>query len=185
MANYLDSMSISADKELLLDPKSKSLLNPRYFTLFQSHKYRTEFDKMRPDLGLHDSYVWQDKFATAEKVLLELYLIQVRNVTGFNNRFGARYIEMVRETSRQIRTMNNTRHQLVEGSRVGELAEVQAKVNLYERMMDKVRKYEMMYPLTEAGFEKSARRSVVDVKARQNAVKERLLREMGVDFSLI
>lgn len=185
MPNYLDDSTVPMDKELVLDTKSQTIYDPRYFTQFQKLKYAPVFDKMRPDLGRDASYEWTEKFLRAEEVINELVQLQARNYETFVTRFGDRYRDMIAETAEQLRTLNETKLQINMGVRVGSYEEVQMKVNFYDKIMDKVRGYDMLYPLDESTFKSLAQLKSVEVRERQKAVKDRLLREMGVDYSLL
>lgn len=185
MSSYLDQASISPSKELVIDDKLKMIYDPRNFTLFQHYKYSPLFNNMRPDLGRLDSFKWTEKFNMAEKVIVQLFALQIRNVDAFTKRFDERYMCFLKDTFAQMRLFTETKLQLKDGTRVGPYEEVQSKINFYDKIMDKVDKYEMLYPLNEPANKQMAHQAATSVRERQRAVKDRFLREMGVDYSLL
>lgn len=185
MSNFLDQGAPIQGAELVMDTKSKMIYDPRNFSLFQNYKYSQTFRNMRPDLSRGESVEWTEKFVMAEKVIVQLSLLQMRNISVFCSRFGDRYLYDLDDTVRQLRDIDATRLQLNEGTRVGPVEEVQAKINFFDKIMDKVNGYDMLYPLNEQSFKAEAHHASTDVRKRQETVKDRLLREMGVDYSLL
>lgn len=185
MSNYLDSSTSTIDTELVLDKHSNTIHDPRNFSYFQKLKYNAIFHMMRPDLTNQDSYDWTYKLVRAERVIGQLSMILLNNTESFLFRLGDKYYDYTKEIRGQMLTLNNTRLQEKEATRVGSFEEVQMKVNFFDKIMDKIKGYEMLYPLGEFTFEGQAQYASTDVRQRQNAVKEKLLREMGVDYSIL
>lgn len=185
MSNYLDKDMPSGSGEVVMDTTAKKMYDSRYYTLFQRHKFLQEYIKMRPDLNDHDSHEWAGKFHLAEQVIHAMAQTQVRNAMDFTARFDMRYRSMLDETWTQIRQFNATRLQLREGLRTGPYEEVQTKINFFDKIMDKVQGYDMLYPYAEGTSERQAHADQISVSARQDAVRDRLLREMGVDYALL
>ena len=185
MPSYLDSRTLSTETEMIMDEKSKMIYDPRNLTIFQKIKYNPVFLKVRPDLSREDSYEWSNKFVMAEESIMQLGTLLQSNIAAFRIRFGNRYTEYTSEASDQLYKFQLTRMQRKETSRVGSPEEIQMKINWYDKIMDKVQGYELLYPINEFTYEGQAQEKSINVKHRQDILKEKFLREMGVDYSIL
>lgn len=185
MPSYLDDLAYSTNTETVMDMKSKTIYDARNFTIYQNLKYANAFAKLKPDLSREDSAEWTSKFNLAEQTMIAMSNILQNQLANFRNRMGKRYQSYTDDLFKQLVKFGNTRLQFTETTRVGSLEEVQMKINWLDKMMDKVKGYELMYPLGEFSFEGQVQERSTSVRERQDALKEKFLREMGVDYTIL
>jgi len=185
MSSNLDNYTVGTLDGLVMDEKKKMIYDSNRMSMFQHIKYKSFFSMLRPDLSREDSYEWNNNFTSAEKVMKALMLNLSRNLGVFQTRMGNRYTEYTDDLRLQLLKFYGTPFQENIGTRVGSFKEVQSKINFYTKIMDKVKGYEMLYPIGESTFEPQAQRQSLPVKERQDALKEKFLREMGVDYSIL
>lgn len=181
----LDKAAAEKDTEMIMDNENKTIYDPRYFSTFQQIKYQKNFGKVRPDLSAEDSYEWTRKFEIAEETLDKMLLIIMKKINLFKIRFRDRYTNMADEATDQLNKINLTSLMRDNMTRSGNFEEIQLKVNWYDKIMDKVNGYELLYPIKEQSLEVQAQKDSITVKERQEALKNKFLREMGVDYSIL
>ena len=170
---------------LVIDEDRKMVYDRSNLTIFQGVKYQNLIQKVRPDLTHDKIKEWTNDYYDSELTMMALKSILNTQSYKFLYKYGENFTSLLDPLSRQVQTFHTEDFTYSSATKVGSFVQMQKKINFYRQMKDKVNGYELNYPRNITLLGKDMARETIEVKERQKQLKDKFLREMGVDYSIL
>ena len=163
------------------DPSIHAIIGRRNVTIVQEHKYFSTIPDHRPDLANVEYKDWMSKYVFADRLKQNMGHFVTRQIEIASFLTSGNAYRTLEQTKlfRLDKTFANNFNPMLSPK------EIDSAVNWFDKIISRVNKYEIVYPnsdvteLHNQGF-----KDVSTIQERQDKVRDTMLKEMGVDFSI-
>lgn len=139
----------------------------------------------RPDLSLLERQTWLRKISAAERLKQVMAYEISKRIVDYESLVFATSHKAIEPLGSQLRLMRFDRTNAHNFNPGLSLQEYNNMANWYDRIENRIRKYELRYPFRDSEKPYQQFRCEPErVAQRQRAVQETMMKEMGIDYSL-
>ena len=175
------------ENQYYIDTDRKAIISNQYTDKFHERKYfLNAFTSMRPDLTAEELKLFTNSFILSERLkvsLAKFYSNELDYVGALKPTANEELsLPIINEFSK-IRLFKTFYNNFNPGFTWQDYTK---SVNWVERIIDKVQKYGLQYPIVKPQTNSGKLSDQIEAaRNEQNRVKSLLMREMGVDFSVL
>ena len=180
--------SLSAiEPAFYIDTERKVIVNQRSVDPFHYRKYfNTGFTRRRPDISEEEFQSWVDRFGESEKLKNQMASYISREIERTGYLTSGSESHWMHPLSDQLSRVSPAFTGLLNFNTQLSWEDMSKSVNWYDGIMDRINKYGLRYPLDDSPIENVIiQDKAIVLKKRQDDIKALMLREMGVNWSLL
>ncbi len=184
---WSDSSADTTQNEYYVDTDRKAIISNQYTNRFHERKYfSNSFKSMRPDLTPEELRNFTNSFVLSERLKVAIsryYTNELDYISFLRPGMIADLAIPIYKELHNIKLFKTFYNSYNPGF---SWKDYTRSVNWVERICDKVHKYGLQYPVIKlTDYEETVGEELETVRREQNRVKSTILREMGVDFSVL